>query len=164
MDENLADIVRRVNEWDKSTKAAFEKLASRSNETDQSITPDEIVNSLLKNAAFYGLATKYHETMGRLARFYNENIIEEKFPDVPEVAWGQKLKKLFEIEESFYKQAKEAFAGQERENFEIYSGLATEALDQIRNSVEKADTPVLLLLLLKTTLSLRRSGRHRSIF
>ena len=80
--------------------------------------------------------------MRRLARFYNEHIIDEKFPDVPEVAWGQKLKKLFEIEESFYKQAQEAFARQERENFEIYSGLAAEALDQIRNSVEKADTPV----------------------
>ena len=141
MDEAVADIIRRLAEWREDTRATFEKLAAQSTDTAHDLKPDEVTKSLRETLAFYGLATKYHETMGRLSRFFNENSTEEKRSKLPEVAWWQKLKKLFEIEESFYKHAKEAFAADNLGDYEIYSGLAKEALDQVQSAIEKVDNP-----------------------
>jgi hypothetical protein len=144
MDEAVADIIRRLTEWREDTRATLEKFAAQSTDTAQDLKPDEVTKSLWEKLTFYGLATKYHETMGRLSRFFNENSTEEKRSKLPEVAWWQKLKKLFEIEESFYKHAKEALAADNLGDYEIYSGLAKEALDQIRSAIEKVDNPSLV--------------------
>ncbi|TAK05824.1 sel1 repeat family protein, partial [bacterium] len=100
----VADVIRRVIEWRKETRAFFDKLAARPKDAVRDMKPDEIVKSLRENSAFYNLATKYNETMGRLSRFFNENVTKEN-PNLPKVVWWEKLNKLFEIEESFYKQA-----------------------------------------------------------
>jgi len=139
MDESVADIIRRLTEWREDMRASLEKFAAQSKHTAQDRTPDEVTKSLRKSLAFYALATKYHETMARLSRFFNENNTEEKRFTLSELAWWQKLKKLFEIEESFYKQAKEAFAAENLADYEIYSGLAKDALQQISDSIERVD-------------------------
>jgi hypothetical protein len=138
MDENVADIIRRLNKWREDTRVAFENLAKRSDENKQA-HPDEVSKTLIKKLAFYSLATKYNETMAQLFNFIGENNTEDNRSNFPELAWWQKVRKLFEIEESFYKQAKEAFAAANRIESEIYSGLATDALRQISDAIEKVN-------------------------
>jgi hypothetical protein len=134
----VADVIRRVIEWRKETRAVFDKLATQSKNTAQYIKPDEITKTVREKLVFLRLATKYQETMGRLSLYFDENVTK-KTPNLPKVAWWEKLKKLFEIEESFYKQAREAFATNDLEDYEIYSGLARESLQQIWDSIEKVD-------------------------
>ena len=76
--------------------------------------------------------------MGRLSRFFNENV-EKESPNLPKVEWWQKLNKLFELEDSFYKQVRDAVAASNWEDYGIYSGLAKESLQQIWDSIEKVD-------------------------
>ena len=60
-------------------------------------------------------------------------------PNLPKVVWWQEQKKLFEIEESYFKQAREAYAAGKLEDYKIYSGLANEALRQTLDSVQETD-------------------------
>jgi len=151
-DPSPAYIISRVTEWRKETAVVFDgmfqKYAARSKDSERDLksekyddaTKAEIVKSFRETCTFYGLHSKYEETMWRLSRFLNDNVLVEN-SNLPKVAWWQKLKKLFEIEESFYKQAREAFASNNLDDCEIFSGLAKEVLEQIRNSVEKAASP-----------------------
>lgn len=151
-DPTPAYIILRVTEWRKETSTLFEEMFKkrvvRSMDTERDLKPEtydataksEVEKSLVEKLAFYGLHVKYQETMGRLSRFLNEKVLVEN-ANLPKVPWWQKLKKLFEIEEAFYKQAREAFAENNLADHEIYSGLAKEALEQIRSSIEKTNNP-----------------------
>jgi hypothetical protein len=137
----VADIIRRVIEWRKETRAVFDKLAARPKEIAHDLKPEEMEklhSDFRRGVALYGLSIKYAETMGRLSRFFNENVEKENY-NLPKVEWWQKLNKLFEIEESFYKQVREAVAANNWEDYGIYSGLAKESLQQIWDSIEKVD-------------------------
>lgn len=150
-DPTPAYIISRVTEWRKQTGVFFDGLlikhTARSKDTELNQRPEaydettktEIAKSFRETFAFYELHSKYEESMGRLSRFLNENVLVEN-TNLPKISWWQKLKKLFEIENSYYQQAKDAFAAQDFENYEICSELAKSALDQIGNSIEKADT------------------------
>lgn len=145
-----AYIISRLTEWRKEREIILHKLSqtysAKSKDTERGLKPetyddiakDEIVKSFRETVTFHGLHSKYEATMWRLSRFLDENVLVEN-SKLPKVAWWQKLKNLFEIEESFHKQTREAFAANNFENYEIYSGLAKEALQQICDSVEKAD-------------------------
>ena len=137
----VADVIRRVTEWRKKTRGDFEKLISRPKEIEHDFKPEEVDDlrrNFLRGLAYYGLSIKYAETMGRLSRFFTESV-EKENPNLPIVEWWQKLNKLLEIEESFYKQVREAVAANNWVDSRIYSGLAKESLQQIWDSVEEVD-------------------------
>jgi hypothetical protein len=138
----VADVIRRVTEWRKKTRTEFEKLIARPKEIEHDFKPEEVGDlrrNFLRGLAFYGLSIKYAETMGHLSRFITESV-EKENPNLPIVEWWQKLSKLLEIEESFYKQVREAVTANNWADSGIYSGLAKESLQQICDSIEKADS------------------------
>ena len=152
MDETVGDILRRVNEWrkkrhhrmqiildqeDAKSKGIVTALADDLQVENYKREEHEPGKSLWARLAFVGLEAEYTDTMVCLARFLDENVTEEKLANLPKIAWWQKLKKLFEIEESFSKQSREAYAANNWEDYEIYTGLAKNALQQIRDSTEK---------------------------
>jgi len=85
---------------------------------DREIVPGDIyfLRTSLKIPGSNGMASPFFER-----KFFVENA------NLPKVSWWQKLKKLFEIEESYYKQARESFAANNLDDVQIYSGLARTA-------------------------------------
>jgi len=144
---SVANVIRRVIEHRKELRADLEKLCekhvARPKDIERDLKPeekDEIRKNFLLGLARLPLGVKYAETMGRLDRFVNDNVTKEN-PTLPKVEWWLRLNKLFEIEESFYKQIRGAVAENNLQDIKIYSGLAKEALHQIWDSIEEAGSP-----------------------
>ena len=121
-DPNVADIIHRVIEWREKTRAVFDEMSqkyvTRSRDTEHDIKPEtydettktELAKSIQEMLTFYGLHSKYEETMGRLSRFLNENGLVQN-SGLPKVAWWQKLEKLFEIEGILLQAGSRGFRG-----------------------------------------------------
>lgn len=151
MDDTVGDILRRVSEWREKFHARVHIILEQDDAISKGIATELAKDLQVENfkqeehrstqelIAFFPVEGKFGETMARLSRFFNENVTRENVTNLPEVGWWKKLKKLFEIEESFYKQSREAFATKDFDDFSIYSGLAREALQQIWDSIEKED-------------------------
>jgi len=149
-DPSPAHVISRVTQWRGQTTAALNRIFHKYSVRLESVEDEpksekyddkaksEIATSFRKTVSLYGLRSKYEETMGRLSRFLTDNVLVENSKP-PKISWWQKLGKLFELEESFYTQARDAVMANQQENFEIYSGLAKEALQQISDSIEKVE-------------------------